>query len=92
MCYGALLDGEVERPLRQLVRGELWSAGKVGAGAALAVLVVLLGDGVGPALAAGAALGALCLGAALHQAVFLAGVGVLRVWGASTDPTGGETP
>jgi hypothetical protein len=78
MCYGALLDGDVDRPLRELVRGEVASAAKVGTVAALAVLAVLSWNGAGPGLIAGAAAGALVLGTALHLTVFLAGVGLVR--------------
>lgn len=96
MCYESLIEGDaVERPLTEVLRGELSSAVKNGAAAAAVVLAVLLASGVGPLLVAGAALGAFVLGIALHQAVLVAGIALLR-WRApdrseSTD-VGAGTP
>jgi hypothetical protein len=78
MCYGALLNGETDRPLGDLIRGEVGSAARVGAVAAVAVLVVLARNGTGLAVLGVTAAGALVLGTALHLTVFLAGVGLVR--------------
>lgn len=79
MCYESLIDGDAaERPLTEVLRGELSSAVTDGAVAAAVVLAVLLANGVVPLLVAGATVGAFVLGIALHQAVLVAGIAVLR--------------
>jgi len=96
MCYGSLVDGDaVERPLVELLRGELPSALKDGTAAAAVVLAVLLINDVGPPLIVGATAGAFLLGIALYQAVLVAGVALLRWWTSDrTEPAdaGAGTP
>jgi hypothetical protein len=87
MCYGALLEDEVDRPLGRLVWGELPSALTVGGAALVAALAVLVWKGAQPALAAGSGAGAFVLGTALHQAIFVLGVGLLR-WRARRTASG----
>jgi hypothetical protein len=91
MCYEALIGGDAaERPLASLVREEWADAGKDGAVAAAVVFAVLLAEGTGVALVAGATVGAFVLGVALHQAVLLAGVALLR-WRAGSPAQAAET-
>ncbi|WP_324661988.1 hypothetical protein [Haloarcula sediminis] len=80
MCYDRLInDDEVaETSMAALFRSELRCALRNGAMAAGIVLVVLLVEGTPAWLVLGSAAGALALGALLHQAVLLAGAGVLR--------------
>lgn len=79
MCFGALTDGDAsEKPVARLLRAEAGPAVRQGVVAALAVLAVLLVGGVGIPLAAAASVAALVSTAAVHQAVLLAGVAVLR--------------
>ncbi|MFB6298333.1 MAG: hypothetical protein ABEH56_07415 [Salinirussus sp.] len=79
MCYESLLNGEAaERPIVELLRAELPGALKDGTVAALAVVAVLAASATPPVLIAGAALGAVLLGVALHQAVLVAGTGLVR--------------
>jgi len=80
MCYKALVEGETERPLAALVRGELWPAVRNGLGAAALVVVVALLAPATPGAwpVAGAAASALVLGTALHQAVLVVGALALR--------------
>lgn len=88
MYFEVLVDGDAtEKPLRDLLDAELTSALKDGTVAALVVLAVLLAGGTGSLLTAGATLGALVFAVLLHQAVLVAGVGVVR-WRA----TDGERP
>jgi hypothetical protein len=92
MCFGALTDGDArEEPVARLLRAEAGPAVRQGMVAALAVLAVLLAGGVGIPLAAAASVAALVSTAAVHQAVLLAGIAVLRWRANSTGPTASRT-
>jgi hypothetical protein len=79
MCYDRLVDDEVtETPVADLFRSELLCALKNGSMAGAIVLAVLLFEGAPATLLLGSVAGAVLLGAALHQAILLAGAGVLR--------------
>jgi len=86
MCYEALVEGDTERPLAALLRGELWPAVRNGLGAAALVVAVALVAPTTPGAwtVAGAASGALVLGTVLHQAVLAVGVAALR-WRANAN-------
>jgi Mn2+/Fe2+ NRAMP family transporter len=85
MCFDSLINGEYdEKPMRQLVTEELTSAYKDGAVAALVVLVVLATSGTPLALVAGASAGAFVLGVALHQAVLVTAISLLRLHASRT--------
>jgi len=79
MCFDALVEGDVmERPVGDLLREETPDAIGNGTMAAVIVASVLFGLDAGATTIGPAAVAALALGAAVHQAVLLVGVGVLR--------------
>lgn len=79
MCFAALLNGDAtDRPLREIVRGELPRSLGNGTVAALLVVLASMLDGASLALTLGLALGAVALGTVLHQSVLLGGVALLR--------------
>jgi len=79
MCFAALLNGDATaRPIREIVREELPRSLGNGTVAAAIVVAVLLVEGTGVGLTAAMALGAIVLGAVLHQSLLLCGVGLLR--------------
>ncbi|MFB6178082.1 MAG: hypothetical protein ABEI99_13275 [Halobaculum sp.] len=81
MCYESLLNGDAtEQPVRSLLSGERRYAIRSGVAAATVTLLALLSGGTGLGLTLASVIGALLLGTALHQAVLLVGVGLLRVW------------
>lgn len=89
-CFDPLLDGEAtERSLGALIDEEWTDAAINGLEAALLTVVVLLWQGTPLLLVGLAALGAIVLGALLHQLVLIAGVYVLRAW-AGDGSSGGE--
>lgn len=80
MCYDRLLEDDVvETGLPSLLRSELVCALRNGALAAAIVATVLLVEGASLSLFAASTLGAVLLGAALHQAIFAAGTAVQRL-------------
>lgn len=81
MCYDRLVnDDEVtETSAGELVRTESLCALRNGAMAGVIVLAVLLFEGAPLGLLLGSVAGAIALGWLLHQALLLAGAGVLRV-------------
>jgi cation transporter-like permease len=85
MCYESLLDADGNR--RSVIthlKGEMASALTNGLVTAALVGVVLATRGVAQSLVLTMALAGLILGALLHQAVLVAGVGIRRV---RADPT-----
>ncbi len=79
MCYEAFVNGDATaQSFRALYRAERRDAIKNGLEAATLVAVVLLWHGVSPVPTAVAALAALVAGYVLHQAVFVAGISVIR--------------
>jgi len=79
MCFAALLNGDaVDRPLREIVRGELPRSLANGTVAAALVVLASVLEGASVALTLGLALGAVALGTVLHQSVLLGGVALLR--------------
>jgi heme A synthase len=81
MCYESLVEGEgTERPLAALLRAELRDALKTGLATGMIVVAVLATSGLDSVLTAVAAVGALALGAAVHQALLVVAAVVLRVW------------
>jgi hypothetical protein len=80
MCYDRLVnDDEVaETSAVELVRTESVCALRNGALAGLIVLAVLLFEGAPLGILAASVAGAVALGWLLHQALLLAGAGVLR--------------
>jgi hypothetical protein len=80
MCYDRLVDEDVvETSIPTLLRTELWCALRNGALAGVLVLAVLLFEGAPVWLVAASVLGAVVLGAVLHQTVFVVGTVVQRV-------------
>lgn len=79
MCYEALVDEEsTEKPVRELVREEMGSAVTDAGIATTAVVAMLLLVGTAPVLVVGAAVATPVLAVLLHQAVLVAGVGIVR--------------
>lgn len=84
-CFQCLVEGTYdEKSLSQLLREELPSAAKVGLASAVAVLAVLVMEGMTATLIAGAAIGAFTLAIVVHELVLVAGVGLLRWTGSHT--------
>ncbi|MFC7077602.1 hypothetical protein [Haloarcula halophila] len=80
MCYDRLVDDDVvETPLPELLQSELVCALRNGALAGVMVLAVLLFEGAPPWLVAASTVGAVALGAVLHESVFAAGTLVQRI-------------
>lgn len=80
MCYDRLIEDDdvAETSAVDLFRSELFCALKNGSMAGAIVLAVLLFEGTPATLLLASVAGAVLLGAALHQAIMLAGAGVLR--------------
>ncbi|WP_372480683.1 hypothetical protein ACAH01_07000 [Halomicrobium sp. HM KBTZ05] len=79
MCFAALLNGDAtDRSVVEIVRDELPRSLGNGAVAALLVIAVSVLEGASLTVTAGLALGAVALGAVLHQSVLLGGVALLR--------------
>lgn len=80
MCYDRLVEEDVvETSIPTLLRTELWCALRNGALAGVMVLAVLLFEGAPVWLVAASVLGAIALGALLHQTVFVVGTAVQRL-------------
>ncbi|MFC6973754.1 hypothetical protein ACFQL1_02170 [Halomicroarcula sp. GCM10025709] len=79
MCYDRLVEDDVvETRLPDLLRSELRCALRNGALAGVMVLAVLVFEGAPPWLVAASTLGAVVLGAVLHQGLFAVGTLVQR--------------
>lgn len=79
MCYDRLTDDDVaETRLRDLLASELRCSVRTGSVAGLVVLAVLIFEGAPLWLLAVSVIGAVTLGAVLHQSVFLLGALVQR--------------
>lgn len=87
MCYEALVDEDeaIEKPVADLVRGEMGSAVTDGGIATTAVVAMLLLAGTPLWLVGLTALVTPVLTVLMHQAVLVAGVYVVR-WQATPDP------
>ncbi|MFC7250569.1 hypothetical protein ACFQJ5_12070 [Halomicroarcula sp. GCM10025324] len=90
MCYDRLTDeGVAEMRLRDLVASELRCSLRNGGMAGVMVLAVLLVQGASALLLLASVVGAVALGAVLHQCVFVAGAlvqrGRVRVGGSAED-------
>lgn len=80
MCYESLLNGEAaERSVVDLLREERRAALRNGLAAAVLVVAVLVAEGAAAWTVAALAVAAVALGAALHQAVLVAGAVAVRV-------------
>lgn len=91
MCYDRLVEDDVvETALPELLRSELVCALRNGALAGVMVLAVLLFEGAPPWLVVASTVGAVALGAVLHEGVFAAGTLVqrLRARSAGADASG----
>jgi hypothetical protein len=87
MCYDALVDEDeaIEKPVADLVRGEMGSAVTDAGIATTAVVAMLLLAGTPLWLVGLTALVTPVLTVIMHQAVLVAGVYVVR-WQATADP------
>lgn len=89
-CFDPLLDGEAtERPLGAMIDEEWTDAAINGLEAAVLTVAVLLWQGTPLLLVGMAALGAILLGALLHQVVLIVGVFLLRAWDGAEPTDGG---